>query len=36
MKMQNILKAEKKSVVKKIAVSPGATLSVDEVIIEFE
>ncbi|MCX8146314.1 MAG: acetyl-CoA carboxylase biotin carboxylase subunit [Azovibrio sp.] len=36
MKMENILKAEQDCKVKKIAVAPGASLSVDEVIIEFE
>ncbi|MFE3837756.1 acetyl-CoA carboxylase biotin carboxylase subunit [Pseudogemmobacter sonorensis] len=36
MKMENILKAERKGVVKKIAASPGASLKVDEVIMEFE
>ena len=36
MKMENILKAEQDCKVKKIAVAAGASLSVDEVIIEFE
>ena len=36
MKMENILKAERKGVVKKIAAAPGASLRVDEVIMEFE
>ncbi len=36
MKMENILRAEKKCVVKKIAASVGASLKVDEVIMEFE
>ena len=36
MKMENILKAERKGVVKKIAASTGASLKVDEIIMEFE
>jgi propionyl-CoA carboxylase alpha chain len=36
MKMENILRADKKSVVKKIKVLPGSSLAVDEVIMEFE
>lgn len=36
MKMQNILRAEKKQKVKKINKAAGAALKVDEVIIEFE
>ncbi|CUH64079.1 Acetyl-/propionyl-coenzyme A carboxylase alpha chain [Thalassovita gelatinovora] len=36
MKMENILRAEKKAVVKKINAAPGDSLAVDEVIIEFE
>ncbi|MFK0382323.1 acetyl-CoA carboxylase biotin carboxylase subunit [Agrobacterium sp. NPDC090273] len=36
MKMENVLRAEKKSVVKKIAASVGQSLSVDELIMEFE
>ncbi|MBV2185228.1 MAG: acetyl/propionyl/methylcrotonyl-CoA carboxylase subunit alpha [Rhizobium sp.] len=36
MKMENILKAEKRSVVKKIAVKAGDSLAVDELIMEFE
>ncbi|MEZ5912284.1 MAG: acetyl/propionyl/methylcrotonyl-CoA carboxylase subunit alpha [Paracoccaceae bacterium] len=36
MKMENILRAEKKGVVKKIAASAGASLKVDDVIMEFE
>ncbi|VDC32688.1 acetyl-CoA carboxylase biotin carboxylase subunit [Pseudogemmobacter humi] len=36
MKMENILKAERKGVVKKIAAAPGASLRVDDVIMEFE
>ncbi len=36
MKMENVLKAEQDCKVKKIVASPGSSLSVDEVIIEFE
>ncbi len=36
MKMENVLKAEQDGTVKKIVASPGASLAVDEVIIEFE
>jgi len=36
MKMENTLRAEKKSVVKKINAAPGDNLAVDEVIMEFE
>ncbi|MDR1463139.1 MAG: biotin/lipoyl-binding protein, partial [Azoarcus sp.] len=36
MKMENILKADNDVKVKKIVAQPGASLSVDEVIIEFE
>ena len=36
MKMENILKAEKDCQVKRIVVEPGESLSVDQVIIEFE
>ncbi|AWB47973.1 acetyl/propionyl-CoA carboxylase subunit alpha [Gemmobacter aquarius] len=36
MKMENILKAEKRGVVKKITASAGASLRVDDVIMEFE
>ncbi|GBG02102.1 acetyl/propionyl-CoA carboxylase subuit alpha [Azospira sp. I13] len=36
MKMENILKAEQDCKVKKISVAAGASLSVDEIIIEFE
>ncbi|MCU9847061.1 acetyl/propionyl/methylcrotonyl-CoA carboxylase subunit alpha [Defluviimonas sp. WL0024] len=36
MKMENILRAERKGVVKKIAAAPGASLKVDDVIMEFE
>jgi propionyl-CoA carboxylase alpha chain len=36
MKMENVLRAEKDGKVKKIAAEPGESLSVDQVIIEFE
>ncbi len=36
MKMENILRAERKSVVSKIKVAAGDSLAVDEVIMEFE
>ncbi|MBC2834325.1 acetyl-CoA carboxylase biotin carboxylase subunit [Paragemmobacter straminiformis] len=36
MKMENILKAERKGVVKKINATAGASLRVDDVIMEFE
>ena len=36
MKMENTLRAEKKSVVKKINASAGDNLAVDDVILEFE
>ena len=36
MKMENVLRAEKKAVVKKIVAAPGASLAVDDVIMEFE
>ena len=36
MKMENILRAEKKAVVTKINAGPGDSLAVDEVIMEFE
>ncbi|MDO5613474.1 MAG: acetyl/propionyl/methylcrotonyl-CoA carboxylase subunit alpha [Paracoccus sp. (in: a-proteobacteria)] len=36
MKMENILRAEKKSVVKSVNAEPGQSLRVDDVIIEFE
>ncbi len=36
MKMENILRAERKSVVSKINAAPGDSLAVDEVIMEFE
>ena len=36
MKMENILKAERRGVVKKISANAGASLRVDDVIMEFE
>ena len=36
MKMENVLKAERRARVSKVRVSPGAVLAVDEVILEFE
>ena len=36
MKMENILRAEKKGVVSKINASAGDSLAVDEIIMEFE
>ena len=36
MKMENILRAEKKSVVKSVSAAPGDSLKVDDVILEFE
>ena len=36
MKMENLLRAEQDGKVKKIVARPGASLSVDEVIVEFE
>ncbi|TWG53732.1 acetyl-CoA carboxylase biotin carboxylase subunit [Aminobacter sp. J44] len=36
MKMENVLRAERRGIVKKIAVEPGASLAVDELIMEFE
>ena len=36
MKMENILRAERRGVVARVAVAPGASLRVDEVILEFE
>jgi len=36
MKMENVLRAEKRGTVKRIAVEPGASLAVDELILEFE
>src|SRR5690606_38458508 len=36
MKMENVLKAEKKGVVKRVAATAGQSLAVDELIMEFE
>ncbi|MGF6174931.1 acetyl-CoA carboxylase biotin carboxylase subunit [Ensifer sp. 4252] len=36
MKMENILRAEKRATVKRVAVTAGASLAVDELIMEFE
>ena len=36
MKMENILRAEKKAIVTKINAGPGDSLAVDDVIMEFE
>jgi propionyl-CoA carboxylase alpha chain len=36
MKMENILKAERRGVVKKVNAVAGASLKVDDVILEFE
>jgi propionyl-CoA carboxylase alpha chain len=36
MKMENILRAEKKGVIKSVNATAGASLKVDEVIMEFE
>ncbi len=36
MKMENVLRAERRAVVKSIACEPGASLAVDAVIMEFE
>ncbi|RCW88692.1 acetyl-CoA carboxylase biotin carboxylase subunit [Paracoccus lutimaris] len=36
MKMENILRAEKKAVVKSVSAAPGQSLKVDDVILEFE
>ena len=36
MKMENVLRAERKSVVTKINASAGDSLAVDDVIMEFE
>lgn len=36
MKMENVLKASRKGTIKSIAVSPGSSLTVDQVILEFE
>ncbi|MEO3386211.1 acetyl/propionyl/methylcrotonyl-CoA carboxylase subunit alpha [Mesorhizobium sp. CAU 1741] len=36
MKMENVLRAERRGTVKKVAVEPGSSLAVDELIMEFE
>jgi propionyl-CoA carboxylase alpha chain len=36
MKMENVLKAERRARISKVRVKPGAVLAVDEVILEFE
>ena len=36
MKMENVLRAERRGVVKRIAAQAGASLAVDELIMEFE
>ena len=36
MKMENILRAERDGIVKAIHAEPGASLAVDEIILEFE
>jgi propionyl-CoA carboxylase alpha chain len=36
MKMENVLRAEKRGIVKKVAVETGASLAVDQLILEFE
>ncbi|RUU54766.1 hypothetical protein EOD04_32640, partial [Mesorhizobium sp. M2C.T.Ca.TU.009.01.2.1] len=36
MKMENVLRAERRAVVKAIAARAGASLAVDELIMEFE
>ncbi|MGF1447669.1 MAG: acetyl-CoA carboxylase biotin carboxylase subunit [Pikeienuella sp.] len=36
MKMENVLRAERKAVIKAITAAPGQSLSVDDVIMEFE
>tara|TARA_B100000780_G_C21114069_1_gene450508 strand:+ start:180 stop:1922 length:1743 start_codon:yes stop_codon:yes gene_type:complete len=36
MKMQNVLRAEKKSTIKSISATPGDILQVDQIIVEFE
>ncbi|CDZ41794.1 Hypothetical protein, partial CDS, partial [Neorhizobium galegae bv. officinalis] len=36
MKMENVLKAERKGIVKHVAASQGQSLAVDELIMEFE
>jgi len=36
MKMENVLRAERKATVKKVNAVPGASLAIDQVIMEFE
>ena len=36
MKMENVLRAERRGTVKRIATKAGASLAVDELIMEFE
>lgn len=36
MKMENILRAERRATVKRVAIAAGASLAVDELIVEFE
>ena len=36
MKMENVLRAERRAKVSKVRVAPGAVLAVDEVILEFQ
>jgi propionyl-CoA carboxylase alpha chain len=36
MKMENVLRAERKAVVAKVRAKPGDSLAVDDVIMEFE
>src|SRR5690606_9344960 len=36
LKMEHVLRAARRGIVKKIAVEPGASLAVDELIMEFE
>ena len=36
MKMENVLRAERRAVVKRVAAEPGSSLAVDELILEFE
>jgi propionyl-CoA carboxylase alpha chain len=36
MKMENVLRADRKSIVKRVATATGASLAVDELIMEFE
>ena len=36
MKMENVLRAERKGVVSRVVAAAGASLAVDDVIMEFE